>query len=275
MARSLLTVDKDRCTKCNYCVMDCPRTIITPGEGGFPVIAPEREPLCIGCGHCVAVCPHMALDVASAPLAESVAIETDLNVSNEQVIQFLRSRRSIRYFQHREVETELLYELIEVASYAPTASNAQLVHWTVLSGREKLAELSRLTVEWMKSLREEQSETSFSQYVGPVIKAWEEGRDSVLHNASTLVVASAPRSQGNGLIDCTIALSYLELAALPLGLGTCWAGLLQAALLNSTEAYAALGLPEEHTWHYPMMIGYPTLKYHRLPKRREPIIAWK
>jgi nitroreductase len=41
-----------------------------------------------------------------------------------------------------------------------------------------------------------------------------------------LVVASAPKEATNGMVDVTLALSYLDLLAPTMGLGTCWAGLL-------------------------------------------------
>ena len=50
------------------------------------------------------------------------------------------------------------------------------------------------------------------------------GDDGILRTAQTLIVASAPKKSANGLVDLSIALAYLELAALPLGVGTCWAG---------------------------------------------------
>ena len=78
-----------------------------------------------------------------------------------------------------------------------------------------------------------------------------------------------------GLVDLSIALAYLELAALPLGVGTCWAGLLRAAMMATPELVESMDLPEGHTWFYPMMIGYPKFKYHRLPERKAPVIHWK
>ena len=72
------------------------------------------------------------------------------------------------------------------------------------------------------------------------------GFDAVLRDAPALVVASAPRAASNGMVDVTLALSYFELAAPTLGLGTCWAGLLEGALLSSSAARKALGLPEGH-----------------------------
>ena len=76
------------------------------------------------------------------------------------------------------------------------------------------------------------------------------------------------------MIDLTLALCYLGLAAPTLDLGTCWAGLLQRALLSSPSLKETLGVPAEHPHHYPMMLGYPRLKYYRLPERKPPRITY-
>jgi hypothetical protein len=60
-----------------------------------------------------------------------------------------------------------------------------------------------------------------------------------------------------------------------MGLGTCWAGLLQGALLSWPPLQKAIGLPEDHSHHYPMMLGYPKAKYFHLPQRKQPKITWK
>ena len=84
-----------------------------------------------------------------------------------------------------------------------------------------------------------------------------------------------PGDNNNGMVDLTLALSYLELAAPALGLGTCWAGLLQGAMLYWKPLKEVVGLPDGHTHHYPMMLGYPKMKYFRLPERKLPHIQWK
>jgi len=93
-------------------------------------------------------------------------------------------------------------------------------------------------------------------------------------------VASSPNTgdsliADNGLVNLTIAMSYLELAALPLGLRTCWAGIFQAALRKWEPLKTALSLPEGHINHYPMMLGYPRFKYYRVPERKQPMIIWR
>ena len=68
-----------------------------------------------------------------------------------------------------------------------------------------------------------------------VVAGWATGYDGILRTAQTLIVPSAPKENANGLVDLSIALTYLELAALPFGVGTCWAGLLRAAMLATPE----------------------------------------
>lgn len=75
--------------------------------------------------------------------------------------------------------------------------------------------------------------------------------------------------------DPTLALSYFELAATSVGLGTCWAGLLRGALLEHPPAREVLGLKDDPAvFYYPMMLGYPKFRYWRLPKRNPPKIKW-
>ena len=76
------------------------------------------------------------------------------------------------------------------------------------------------------------------------------------------------------MVDISLALCYLELAATTFGLGTCWAGLLQGALLASSPLKEAIGIPAGHTHHYPMMLGYPKARYFRLPERKPPKITF-
>lgn len=268
-------VDANECRRDGICAAVCPRRIIAWTEGELPVVAPEDESFCLTCGHCVAVCPHGAASVAGVSVDDCPPLEAALRPSWPQVRHFLRSRRSIRVYRDRTVPRDTLQQLIEVARYAPTASNSQTVHWTVLSGREQLRPLSECTIGWMRGLVTSRPGTPIAERFGPYLAAWDRGEDGILRNAPNLVVASAPKEASNGLVDCTIALAYFELAALPLGVGTCWAGLLQAALLNHPKARELLALPEGHTAHYPMMVGYPRFSYQRLPERREPAITWR
>ena len=65
-------------------------------------------------------------------------------IDEAKAVQFLRSRRSIRLFKDKPVEKEKIQGLIEIARYAPTAGNSQLVEWLVFSDRNTVKEFAKL-----------------------------------------------------------------------------------------------------------------------------------
>jgi nitroreductase/NAD-dependent dihydropyrimidine dehydrogenase PreA subunit len=273
---SLLIVDENKCKQDGFCVRDCPTAIIRlKDKEGFPELVPGGEPFCLSCGHCVAVCPHGALSHKVVPLQDCPSIQKEIDINEAQVVQFLRSRRSIRSFKDQPVEKEKIQKLIEVARYAPTASNSQLVAWLVFNDRETIKGFSKMAADWARALLDEDPAAAKRPYIPAIVAAWDAGYDAILRGAPALVVASAPKEDPNGMVNLTLALSYLELAAPSMGLGTCWAGLLQGALLTWPPLQKAVGLPKEHTHHYPMMLGTPKAKYFRLPERKPPKITWK
>jgi nitroreductase/NAD-dependent dihydropyrimidine dehydrogenase PreA subunit len=270
-----LIVDENKCKKDGICQGECPIAIIKLKDGdGFPELVPGGEQMCLVCGHCVAVCPHGALSHDQVLAEDCPAIDKNLVIDEHQAVQFLRSRRSIRFFKDEPPVKATLQRLIEIARYAPTAGNAQLVEWLVLTDRAKINEVAGLTVEWMRNILEKTPQSA-APYMPVIVGAWDMGFDAVLRDAPVLVVASAPKEANSGMVDITLALSYFELAAPKMGLGTCWAGLLKGALLSSSGLREALGIPNGHPHYFPMMVGYPRSKYYRLPERKIPKITWK
>jgi len=271
----LLVVDENKCKKDGICAAECPMAIIKLKDGpGFPQIVPGGEPFCITCGHCVAVCPHGALSHTQVPLEDSPPIKKELTINTEQAVQFLRARRSIRFFKNQPVDKAKIRQLIELARYAPTGSNAQEVEWLVVNDPVKIRKFAEQTVDWMRALLQKNPQAPAASYLPLIVAAWDAGYDAVLRSAPCLVVASAPEASGTGMVDISLALCYLELAATTFGLGTCWAGLLQGALLASSPLREAIGIPAGHTHHYPMMLGYPKARYFRLPERKPPKITF-
>ena len=271
----LLIIDEEKCKKDGICVRECPMVVIKQKDKeSIPHLVPGGEDICNSCGHCVAICPHGALDHAWVPRESSPLIEEDLDIDEAQAVQFLRARRSVRFFKKQPVEQKKLQRLIEIARYAPTGGNLQQVEWVVFTDQEKIMEIASRTVEWMREALAE-APKSFPPYFPMIVGAWDRNFNSVTWSAPALVLASAPHGATSGMVDVTLTLSYFELAAPKLGLGTCWAGLVNGAMNASEAVREAVGLPEGHTYYYPMMVGYPKMKYVRLPERKAPKIVWK
>lgn len=277
MIMGFLKIDESKCKKDGICVRECPMNIIQfRKDNGYPGLIAKGESICIWCGHCVAVCPYTALDHEKVPLKDCPTMRKDLGINKEQAGQFLRSRRSIRLYKDKPVEREKIRRLIEIARYAPTGGNSQLVEWVVIQDKETIKRIAFLTVDGIRRMLQDDPEIAeVAPYLPGIVRAWDSGIDSVLRNAPALIVASASGKAVNGMVDLTIALSYLELFAPAIGLGTCWAGLLQRALLSSTSLKEIIGIPAGHHYHYPMLAGYPAAKYHRLPARKPPKITFK
>ncbi|MGQ9857538.1 MAG: nitroreductase family protein [Thermodesulfobacteriota bacterium] len=272
----MIQVDKEKCRKDRICASVCPMGIIRlKGDDGFPEMVADGGKVCLLCGHCVAVCPHGALSHEVVPIEACPPIREELSLDLQRAVQFLRSRRSVRVFKDQPVEREKIQQLIEIARYAPTGSNSQLVQWTVFTQKEHIHALARMAVDWIRKLVEGGPKPGVPAYMPMIVAGWDAGRDTVLRNVPCLIIASTPRDNPNGMVDLTLALCYLELAATTMGLGTCWAGLLQRALVFWEPLKQAVGLPEGHTNHYPMMLGYPKFRYHRLPERKPPSITWR
>jgi nitroreductase/NAD-dependent dihydropyrimidine dehydrogenase PreA subunit len=271
-----LIIDPEKCVKDGICADECPIKIISlNGPNGFPGIKPWAESACLACGHCVAVCPQGALDCSAAPLALCAPIQKELIIEKDQAVQFLRSRRSARGFKDKPVEKTKILEIIDIARYAPTASNSQLLEWIVISDRDQIAGLVEQTIQWMRGLVKEGPTAIYSSYIVPAVEAWDTGQDRILRNAPALVFATAPFEAVYGMVDLTIALSYMDLIAPTAGLITCWAGVLHRAMEINPALRDYVGIPETHPYYYPMMIGYPKHPYHRLPARKPPKITWK
>jgi nitroreductase/NAD-dependent dihydropyrimidine dehydrogenase PreA subunit len=273
---SLFTVDEKKCTRDGLCVADCPSHIIELKEGSpVPTPAGGAEKACIKCGHCVAVCPHGALSHSAMPVELCPPIRDDLAVSVEQAEQFLRSRRSVRLYRDTAVEPEKISRLIEIARYAPTGSNSQQVKWLVINSREQVKKISGMVIEFLRGMVQSKQPIAASYRLDILVDVWDSGYDIISRGAPALVFAFAPQSYGVAQVDCASALSYLDLAAPTLGLGCCWGGFIMMANAYCPPLRQELALPEGHAAFGAMMLGYPKVKYHRMPMRKAPEIVWK
>jgi nitroreductase/NAD-dependent dihydropyrimidine dehydrogenase PreA subunit len=271
---SFLTIDQEKCTRDGFCVQECPAGILAMNGNG-PESIPEREAFCLKCGHCVAVCPHGALSLQTMPVEQCPPLRDAWTLTPEQVEHLLKGRRSIRRYQERPVERETLAQLIDVARFGPTGHNTQPVEWLVIHDTQEVQRIAGAVIDWMRTLAAENSPMGAVLGARGLVAAWDAGADPICRNAPHLIVTHAPQDNRMAPPACTIALTYLELAALPLHLGTCWAGFVHVATLMSPDALAALGLPEGYQCCGAMMVGYPKFSYHRIPLRNEARITWR
>ncbi len=272
---SIFIIDQKKCKKDGICALECPTGVIELNRDKFPRPSEKADELCINCGHCVAVCPEGAFAHGSMSVEECPPLQKELLLSPEAAEHFLRSRRSIRVYKEKNVEKDIIERLIKIARFAPSGHNLQPVMWHVIEARKNIEELSNHVADWMRFMIKEHKDIADTMHLDIIVEEWEKGNDRICRGAPHLIIAHAAEENPTAQAACTIALTYLELAAPSLGVGACRAGFFNAAATFWPPMRQALELPEGNASFGAIMLGYPKFKYHRLPARKEPEITWR
>lgn len=183
------------------------------------------------------------------------------------LIEALETRRSIRNFQDRPVECEVITKLITLATQAPSAMNAQPWAFVVITDKNKLEEYSTRAKEFLLS----------NMDLHPLMEKYRPLLSRKAFNIfykAPVVVAIYAKPEGPAPDDDTcLAAQNFMLAAHNEGLGTCWIGF-SKDFLNLGEVKAELGVPAEYTAAAPMILGYPATQPPAMP-RKEPEIYYR
>lgn len=274
------------CIECGACVDVCPARVFVKGED-VQVLRPGG---CILCGHCVAVCPvdaveHRGFDGQDFPL-----MSADARLNVDTLTEFLRSRRSVREFREKDVPREVLEKLLDIARYAPSASNAQDVRFIVITDRQKMLALSRRITRWLPVLQKlvripgvltwasrswgRQRLEGYLASLDGFAESIQAGGDPVFYNAPALILTHAHKKNAFGIENSAYATYHVALAAHAMGLGTCMIGFLTTAARHDPVVRQLAGLPKGHRMTTALVVGYPVHRYRRLVPRRLPRVVW-
>ncbi len=285
-----VTIDESLCLGCGICQDACGRKLIEPSGESYRVARPQA---CSQCGHCKAVCPVDAPVLAGVDAAEFRAAPRQFP-DPEDLLAFMRSRRSIRLFRDRPVEREKVELLIQAGRYAPTGQNRQALAYVVLRRPDVIAEVRRLSVAaLLEQGRRLEREMAAAQAGGPPLadddQPWRDyppafrlmaelvaqGHDPLFHHAPVVVAVHVhPHQAMHAEVEAGMAAMQMGLMAVSLGLGTCYCGLLDYAARHDAELRRELELPDGHQVPVAFMLGYPELEYPRLVARRPAQATW-
>ena len=268
------TIDKQKCTKCGFCVNDCPAGIISMNTV-YPAIATEQEAACFKCQHCLAVCPTGAISILGNKPEHSQPLKGNMP-DPDRLETLIKGRRSVRQYRDENLAPELIQRLLDVALHAPTGHNARRVRFTAIDDKEVMARFREEAMQGMMRVVRENRLPAGMTFVAELVSLWEEHRvDMVFRGAPHLIVASAPKSGVTSEADCLIALSYFELFAQSLGVGTVWNGIATLAFNELVpELRKTLGIPDRHLIGYAVAFGKPAVNYHRTVEHDRTSIAY-
>ncbi|MBX4268924.1 nitroreductase family protein [Clostridium estertheticum] len=258
---SLITVNEEKCIKCGLCVEECPLGVLKLESTGPKEVQPDA---CFACGHCVAICPKEAIDNNKSPLAMQSNIEKATKLNTEEAKNFIRARRSIRSYKNTPVEREKLMQLVDVAHLAPTASNSQGISYLIIDDKKTIELAVEECINWFEN------DATWSKMLAGIIKGYRENKvDTILRDAPSIILTLADDDFYNGRENSIISLSYLELYAPSLDLGSCWAGVFEiCARSDNSPMYKIFNIPEKKKITGAVMVGYPKYSYKRFTDRQ-------
>ena len=277
---------QDTCIRCGACVAVCPSRVFAQDSA----VVAANPGGCILCGHCVAVCPvdavlHHGFDgQAFSLIPESAHSEPD------GLAAFLRARRSIREFRNKPIAQETLEKLLDLARYAPTASNAQGVRYVVITDAVQLRAISQRIMRWFalaarlaripgvaslasRAFGRERT-AAYLSALPEILTAFERGKDPVLYNAPALIITHAHKGNTFGIEDSAYATYQLALAAHSMGLGTCMIGFLTQISRFDAVVRRMAGVPKGRRITTALVVGVPIYTYRRMVPRKPPKARW-
>ena len=284
----MIQIDSDKCTNCGICYEVCPGVAFgVRSTNEHQEIFLRYSDFCVACGHCMAFCKPQAIIHPQLSYDDFEEL-SEIEITPAAMKNLLFSRRSVRKYRDEPVSTDLIDELIEVATHAGTGTNQQSCGFMVISDKEFLQKLEQEVTEiWLGKVRPfgvKALMPLIRMIYGPEIadvgkhyydyikrrKEDDELEGMVFFNAPMLILANDFGKNTVAPINCAIAMRNIETLALTMGLGTCWNGfLIYAANQKPRKINKLLDLDKSKRIWGALTIGYPRYRSKLKIPRRE------
>ena len=167
------------------------------------------------------------------------------------VKEAIRKRRSVRSYSDRKIKEGTIEKIMEAVRLAPSASNTQDWHFVLVSDDDL-----------KKKIVKEGECQNFVSEAAVIIAGITEAPDK-------LMKCEIPY----GVVDLSIAMDHITLAATEKGIGTCWIG-----SFNQDKIKDLLEIPNGNKVVSLMTMGYPSKPLKEGNKDRKPlesIYSWE
>ena len=150
------------------------------------------------------------------------------------VVELIKSRRSIRQFKQKEIPQDILINCVDAARIAPSAANLQPLEYILVTDKEQVDYLFPL-LRW-------------AAYINPK----GDPKPGQHPTAYLIVLLNENHGEKWKFHDVGAAVENFMLAALSYGLGSCWLASVDRDLIRSFYR-----IPEEYTIDSVIALGYP------------------
>ena len=247
-----INVNKDTCITCHACEKDCPMHNIMIQDN----VAVVKDQDCMKCGHCEAICPNHAITIDG--YQDDVIDVVNQCVDADVLLHAIKQRRSIRQFQTTSISRKEIEQILEAGRYTPTAQNKQEVSYIVL--QREIKEIEQIAIQLFRKL------WPFASLYNKAAKHMELDDHFFFKNAPLVILVVAKGSFAK--VDGSLASSNMALVAEALGLGVLYSGLFTMAIKFSRKLRKKLSLQRSENVVMTMVIGRPSVRYHKSVHRK-------
>ena len=149
------------------------------------------------------------------------------------LLDLILTRRSIRHYENKDIPEKVLQQILETGRQAPSAANRQPIHFVIVNDHDILKDLCDNLI------------TRFVKYAPVAIVGCADIKSLLAGKWA--------------VVDATIAMENMVIAAWTFGIGSCWIG-----ACNEEKVKELLKIPDKWKVVALLTFGYPAEK----PKQR-------
>lgn len=179
-----------------------------------------------------------------------------------QVLETIKSRRSVRKYRTTQIKDEELEKILESAIYAPSGHNDQSWHFTIIQDEDLINEISDGAKAVMRTM-----DVEWIAKMGAIEDL------NIFYRAPTAIIISGNKDAVTPETDCAAAVQNMLLAAESLDIGSCWIGFAKFFFLNH-ENMMKFKIPEEHEVYYGVALGYKVKKIPNALERKQGVFTY-
>lgn len=165
------------------------------------------------------------------------------------IIEIIKSRRSIRKYLDKPLSKETIEALIEAAKYAPSGMNHQPWGFIVIQDKNLIKELSDRSIPYINKLIEQ--DRKLIRYK----KRMRVKDFSIFYHAPCVIIVFGKKESFSYENDCSMAAQNIMLTACSMNIGSCWVGMMK--VLDKDEWFRKkFQIPDNYSIVAPLALGY-------------------